>query len=180
MTISYGHKLIHKFLESSTGSVDAGVFTTGGTGTGASTGNAPGGYMVSGPSTGKKWVINRMLVNIGSAGAPSSTKYGDLAEFSNGLTVTIQTGTGIVYYLGGTSQVTIKNNFDWSRLMYDFNTFLYAAKEPLVGRWTFGESGHPLELDGDKSEEIAIHFQDGTTGLALGHTLQIQGYEIDK
>jgi hypothetical protein len=179
-TLAKGYKLVHKYLLTTAGGIDAGVFTTGGTGTGASTGDPPGGYMELGPTTGKKWYVNRMIVNIGSAGAPSSTLYGDIAAFTNGLTVAIQGSTGAIYYLGGTTQSSIKSNFDWTRVCYDFNTFAYAAREPLVGRWTFGKSGQPVILDGDASEKIRVTFQDGTTGLALGHTFQIQGYEKDK
>jgi hypothetical protein len=178
--VTYGHKLVHKYLVTTTGGIDAGVFTTGGTGTGASTGNPPGGYMQNGPATGKVWNLTRMIVNIGSAGAPSSTKYGDIAKFTNGLTVTVQGATGTVYALGGTTQDTIKSNYDWTRVCYDFNTYAYAAREPVVGRWTFAKSGKDIILDGDKSEKVRVTFQDGTTGLALGHTFQVQGYEIDK
>jgi hypothetical protein len=180
MALKEGHKLVHKFLvNSQIGGIDA-IFDTGGTGTGASTGLTHFGHMTAGPSTGKVWVITRMIVNIKNDGTPwNSTEYGSITGLTNGVKIGVFNSSTPVYYLGGTTAGPIKQNFDWTRVCYDFNPMSFGARNPMVGRWTFSKSGKSVKLDGDANENIRAVFTESTTGI-LGHTFQIQGYEIDK
>lgn len=174
----YGARTFFQYLKTSTGGITA-AFTTGGTGTGASTGSTHGGTITAGPATGKKWHVKRMDVILGGGVADIySTKFGDSAALTNGAKVHIQSSTGSLYYLFGTTDLPIKTNAGWADVGFpdivDWKTF-----QGMQVHIDFPEVyGEGFILDGDKQEKIAVWFTESTTGVL--HKYLIKGVEISK
>lgn len=132
-----------------------------------------------GPAAGKYWHVARLIIYMEDGTGPKVSEYGSATALTNGMRL-IHTSGGadgkeLKDFMGG---LTAKSNADWSSFCFDVNlTQPGAGNGVVVGRWTFGKSGTPVILDGNKDDKIVLINQDDLSANLIDHRFFIQGVE---
>ena len=126
--------------------------------------------------SGREAEIERMLVYIEDAGAPTAGKYGWNLVLANGIKVYIRDAAdAIVADL--TPDRAVFTNADWAALCYDVAVLDWGVASSIntvAVRWTFAKSGAPLYLKGRDGHYLSVELNDDFTGLT-SHRFLIQG-----
>lgn len=148
-------------------------------GDGTGTVNAIGDYSVTPLNlkyTGeidKVGLINRMIVQIVDGNGFSVSNYGALPALTNGVVVSVKDANDNV--INSLTAYPVLSNGDWGAQCYDAQYQSYGVgDDTLLVRWTFGNSGKPLEIDFRKGEYLDVELNDNFTGLTL-HRFKIDG-----
>ena len=149
-----------------------------GTGTINATGDFSGGadiFYIQ-PPAGDIYRISDLILSIEDGNDTMRWNYygGIGSELTNGIRVRIQdTGGTIVDLDGGEA---IKSNADWGSHCGEINLRVEAiGNDFLNARWSFGESGQHIRLDGDNSERLEVVVNDDFSDL-VSQYFKVNGY----
>jgi hypothetical protein len=126
------------------------------------------------PAAGELVVLKRMLVFIEDGGAFDTGAYGNGSALSNGITVNVKNGAGLLYTL---TPEAVKTNANWAGYCYDFQVQTYGAgNEYAAAVWDFSEDegGGGLALRGDSGEFLEVLLNDDFSGL-VNHKFRVRG-----
>jgi hypothetical protein len=132
----------------------------------------------AGPTNGKTWEIERMIVFIEDNATFAADNYGGVSTLTNGidleLTISGQSGPQILDLL---DNEPIKSVSDWAAHCHDVNILTFGAGNNYATvRWTFGKSGEPLVLHGHHGDKLVATINDALNVL-VDHRFIIQGIE---
>lgn len=133
-----------------------------------------------GPPSGQNYEISGLNLNLVTAGDVTSDGYGDGAELTNGISVTLEDSNGTVL-LDLLDGIKIKSNADWGRLI-DFDTIIDRG----VGNAHLPGKGYfpllflsPLKLFGTNGDRLVLTFNDNFSGtgsnVMLEHDFSVTG-----
>ena len=134
----------------------------------------------AGPSVGKYWHIERMIIYMEDGTAPKINEYGSTGALTNGcLLRTTRGGPDGVETLDLLGGIVVKTNGDWASLCYDIDLSIPGSGNGVVlVRWTFGRAGQPIVLDGARGDKIVLQTQDAMNAL-VSQRFMIQGVETN-
>ncbi len=152
---------------------------TNGDGTG--TKNALGDYGSSSqifrikPGAGVVYRINRIIIHLDDVGSITSGGYGAMSALTNGVKISIL-NTSDADIVDLTDGVPVKANGDFAAYCHDLSLQDFGGGVNMFTvRWTFGNHGTFVRLDGDAGESLAVTLNDSFTGL-VEHRFMAQGY----
>jgi hypothetical protein len=147
-----------------------------GTGIKNAKGNYSGGIQrfIIKPAIETVYQVNRMIVWIEDGANLVDDKYGSDIVLNNGIEVKVLNDAGVKTDL--THGDPIKTNVEWARYCYDVWAVSvgFAARKMASVRWTFGQAGAPITLNGRDGDRLAIILHDNFSGL-VKHKFQAQG-----
>lgn len=129
------------------------------------------------PPAGEIFIIQRMIVSYRASKNWSSTLYGKAIDLTNGVVVTVQDDSGLLYTLTDPDH-PILTNADWASYCYDFTLFAFGSgSDQAAIRWTFAKSGKSVSLTGATGDKLVVTLNDDYDDLEDHHFL-VQGYRI--
>jgi hypothetical protein len=126
--------------------------------------------------SGREAEIERMLIYIEDAGAPTAGKYGYNIVLANGIKAYIRDSNDDAI-IDLTPDRAVFTNADWAALCFDVAVLdwgVASSVNTVAVRWTFAKSGAPLYLKGRDGHYLSVELNDDFTGL-LSHRFLIQG-----
>jgi len=126
--------------------------------------------------SGREAEIERMLIYIEDAGAPTAGKYGYNLVLANGIKAYIRDANDAIV-VDLTPDRAVLTNADWAALCFDVAVLdwgVASSVNTVAVRWTFAKSGAPLYLKGRDGHYLSVELNDDFTGL-LSHRFLIQG-----
>lgn len=149
------------------------------TGDGSGTTNAIGNYASEAtsfkiaPGDNQTFILHRLIISVEDAGAFDAAVYGNGITLTNGMVLRVSDASGVLFKLTGDN---IKSNADWAEHCHDLTIHNFGIGNVIMtARWTFSESGVPIELNGDKGQFLEIVLNDDFSALVEHHFL-IQGF----
>jgi len=126
------------------------------------------------PAASEVMILERMLVTIEDTTGFAAADYGNITDgLTNGIQVRVQDDSGTVADL--TDGVPITTNANWATFCYDADLKTWGnGNEFIMVRWTFGKSGVPVRLSGNKNARLEVLFDDDLRGL-VSHNFLVQG-----
>ena len=125
-----------------------------------------------GPPAGEVWYISKMegyMID----GSMSWSKFGSLAELSNGITIDYDEYTVKEDLLDGE---VITTNGGW--LHFTYNTEIESSSTDLLKiEWLFSQSGTFLRMDGDSGDTFNLTINDNLSGIDI-FRCNIQGFGV--
>ena len=149
-------------------------------GDGAGVKNAIGDYSSAqeifrlAPPPGTIYRIRRLLISILDGVGTAAGQYGAMTALANGVQVRVHNGSSTVVDL--TDGVPATTNAGWGFHCFDAEPKEWGSGDEFtVVRWTFGNSGTLLRLDGDANEELQVLLDDNFNGL-IAHYFKAEGF----
>ena len=117
------------------------------------------------PPSGQMYVLARMLVHIFDNGLLSASGYGVLSALTNGVKMKY-IRSGITHYLIPVL-TPVHTNADWAGQCFDVEYSPYGAGNDNYWhvRWSYYKNGAPIELNGNKGDELIIDLNDSFVGI---------------
>lgn len=137
-------------------------------------GAAPAAYTVT-PASGTIYRLKRMtLLQIDGSFNPA-TGYGAGNALTNGITITVENGSGIIKNY---TPEPIKTTHEWGLLAgVDSVIVGGAGADANLVRWTFAAGSGNIDLDGSSGEFLKIDFGDIMSFMDMIR-IQVQGYTL--
>lgn len=135
-------------------------------------GAAAAAYTIT-PGSGEKFTLKRLTMMQIDGNFNSATGYGAGSALTNGITVTVENGSGVIVNY---TPAPIKRTYEWALLAgVDASTVGGAGSDANLVRWTFSKGAGDILLDGDKGEFFKIDFGDAMSFMTSIRIL-LQGY----
>lgn len=137
-------------------------------------GAAPAAYTVT-PGAGEKIRLKRLNMLQIDANFNNATGYGAGSALTNGITITVENGSGVIKDY---TPEPIKTTYEWALLAgVDASTVGGAGADVNIIRWTFEKGCGDIILDGDKGEFLKVDFGDAMDFMNVIRIL-VQGCTI--
>jgi len=119
-------------------------------------------------------VITRMMIMLEDSGSFDSGLYGNGLALTNGVRIYLKNSSDEV--LQEYTSFPIKTNGEWAGHCYDLNYFNWGSgNEVATIRWTFSNSGQPIEVHFNEGEYLEVYLNDDFSGL-VKHRFTVQGH----